>query len=64
METPLLLTTADVAQALRCSPQRVTKMVRSGQLKAQRLGRQYAFSLDDLEAAKAFMPRKWNEKES
>lgn len=61
METPLLLTTTDVAQALHCSPQRVTKLVRSGQLKAQRLGRQYAFSLEDVEAAKQHMPRLWKD---
>jgi excisionase family DNA binding protein len=54
-QPPLLLTMAEVAEALRCSASTVERLVRDGSLPVRRLGRSVRVRPEDLEAFVAAM---------
>lgn len=45
-----LMNSADVAKYLEVSDRRIRQLVTSGQLKGQRVGRDYVFTLEDVKA--------------
>lgn len=45
----LLLTTEDVLAYLRVNPRTIYRLIRSGELPALRIGRQWRFRRDDLD---------------